>query len=125
MIGLIVLLAATGPNPETTMSGNIPRFGGVCLQLEQWRLFGWGVVGQSHTVDDATSGRWHLPEDDPPCADVPLQTYLIRTPLDAPSGVYRVCGLADGAECLEFGKIPFVSPRSITPAVTTQPNSIP
>lgn len=107
MIGLIVLLAATGPNPETIMSGNIRRFGGVCLQLEQWRLFGWGVVGQTHTVREATSGVWRSTQDDPPCADVPDQTYLVRAPFDAPNGVYRVCGLADDQGCIEFRKVPF------------------
>jgi hypothetical protein len=107
VIALLVVLATTGPRPETEISGSIRRFGRVCLQLERWDLFGWSVIGQTHTVSDTQSGVWHEASDRPPCALVPEQTYLVRMPFEAPNDSYRICGLADEQACVEFRRVPF------------------
>ena len=106
---LLVVLATTGPRPETEISGSIARFGGVCLELERWDLFGWRVVGQTHTVSDIQNGVWHEASDRPPCAAVPKQNYRVRMPFDAPNDSYRICGLADEQACVEFRRVPFES----------------
>ena len=108
VVALLVVLATTGPRPETEISGSIRRFGGVCLQLERWDLFGWRVIGQTHTVSDTQNGVWHKASDRPPCAAVPNQTYLVRMPFEAPNDTYRICGLADEQPCVEFSRVPFV-----------------
>lgn len=107
MAGVLLLLATTGPNPDELASGTIRRFGGVCLELERWQLFGWGVVGQTYTVADTQNGIWHKAIDDPPCAAIPHGTWLIRPPFDGPNGAYRICPLADTEPCLEFTRVPF------------------
>lgn len=107
VVALLVVLATTGPRPETEISGSIRRFGGVCLQLERWDLFGWSVIGQTHTVSDTQNGIWHKASDRPPCAFVPEQTYLVRMPVEAPNDSYRICGLADEQACVEFRRVPF------------------
>ena len=107
VVALLVVLATTGPRPETEISGSITRFGGVCLQLERWDLFGWSVIGQTHTVSDTQNGIWHDASDTPPCALVPEQTYLVRMPFEAPNDSYRICGLADEQACVEFRRVPF------------------
>ena len=107
VIALLVVLATTGPRPETEISGSIRRFGGVCLQLERWDLFGWSVIGQTQTVSDTQNGIWHEASDRPPCAFVPEQTYLVRMPVEAPNDSYRICGLADEQACVEFRRVPF------------------
>lgn len=107
VIALLVVLATTGPRPETEISGSIRRFGRVCLQLERWDLFGWSVIGQTHTVSDTQNGIWHEASDRPPCAFVPEQTYLVRMPVEAPNDSYRICGLADEQACVEFRRVPF------------------
>ena len=104
----IVVLAFTGPRPEPEASGSIRRFGGVCVELERWALLGWSVVGQAYTVADVANGIWYEPTDEPPCADVPTQTYLIRMPNDGQTGAYRLCGLADLEPCIEFTRVPFI-----------------
>lgn len=107
VVALLVVLATTGPRPETEISGSIRRFGRVCLQLERWDLFGWSVIGQTHTVSDTQNGIWHEASDRPPCAFVPEQTYLVRMPVEAPNDSYRICGLADEQACVEFRRVPF------------------
>ncbi len=104
---LIVVLASTGPRPSVEISGSVPRLGGVCLELERWDLFGWNIVGQTHSVADAQTGLWHQAMDTPPCAAVPKQIYRVRMPIDAAYDVYRLCGLADDQPCLEFRRVPF------------------
>jgi hypothetical protein len=79
----------------------------VCLELERWTLFSWSVVGQTYTVEDVASGAWHEAVDDPPCVQVSEQNYRIRMPADAPYDVYRLCGLADDQQCLQFKRVPF------------------
>ena len=106
---LIVVFVTTGPSPEIKASGTIRRFGGVCLELEKWQLFGWSVIGHTHTVANTQEGVWHPPTDSPPCAVVPEQIYLIRPPFDAPNGTYRICGLAEDHACVEFRRVPFES----------------
>jgi hypothetical protein len=104
---LIGVMALTGPRPETEMTGLIRRMGGACVQLEQWGLFGWVIVGQSYSVSDILDGDWHTPpSSNPPCEDVPEAAYLVRMPLEAAPDVYRLCGLADDWGCLEFTMIP-------------------
>lgn len=105
--GVLVVLAFTGPRPDLEISGSVPRYGGVCVELEQWQLFGWQVIGQTHTVLDTRDGVWHEAVAEPPCAEVPLQTYRIRMPIDAPNDAYRICGLADDQACIEFSRTPF------------------
>lgn len=105
---LIVLFGATGPRIEAEASGPIRRTGGACLQLERWGLFGWSVVGQAYGVADIRSGVWHPPLDAPPCdRSVPRQSYMVRQPVDAPLGKYRICGLDDDGSCLEFRRVEF------------------
>ena len=81
--------------------------GGPCLELERWDLFGWNVVGQTHTIDDTRTGTWHRAVADPPCMELTDRQILVRLPPDAPEDVYRLCGLADDRACLEFTKVPF------------------
>ncbi len=107
-LSLLVVLALVGPQPDRTVSGVIRRRGGVCLELEKWGLLGWTVIGQSYTVSDIGTGTWHPPVEEPPCTSIPEALYLIRLPFDAPSGVYRICGLADDQGCTEFRRVPFV-----------------
>lgn len=107
--GLLVVFGLTGPRIEAETSGPLRRTGGVCLQLERWGLFGWGVVGQTYAVIDVRKGRWHPPRDPPPCdPSIPEQAYMVRLPADTPNGKYRICGLGDDEPCLEFRKIEFV-----------------
>ena len=105
--GLIGLLALTGPNPDLEVSGTVRRFGGVCLELERWNLFGWRLVGQTHSVSDMQNGVWHPASNDPPCVDVEHREYLVRPPFDAPDGTYRLCGVVDDEPCVEFRRVPF------------------
>lgn len=107
VVALLVVLVSTGPRPETEISGTIRRIGGVCLQLDRWDLFGWSVVGQTHTVSDTQNGIWREAFESPPCATVPKQNYLVRMPFDAPNDTYRICGLADEQPCVEFRRVPF------------------
>lgn len=109
LVGLVVILAATGPRIDEEASGPIRRLGGVCLTLERWSLLGWQLVGESYTVADTQNGVWHEPTDPPPCAEVPHQIYFIRPPFDAPPGDYRLCGVADSEPCTEFRRIEFVN----------------
>lgn len=106
---LFVVLGLTGPRIEAEASGPVRRTGGVCLQLERWGLFGWDVVGQTYGVLDVRRGRWHPPQDPPPCdRSIPEQLYMVRLPADTPNGRYRICGLSDAEPCLEFRKVEFV-----------------
>ncbi len=100
-VGIAVVLALTGPRVDDEVASSVRRAGGVCLQLEHWGLFGWRIVGQTHTVSDMQSSSWKPPVDDPPCDDVAERDYLVRV-FDQPSGVYRLCGLADDHDCVEF-----------------------
>ncbi len=99
--GIAVLLALTGPQVEEEVVSSVTRPGGVCLQLERWGLFGWRVVGQTHTVSEMQASAWTEPVDDPPCAVVEERSYLVRV-FDQPPGVYRLCGMADDNACVEF-----------------------
>ena len=105
--GLVLLLATTEPNPRLTESGVIRRFGGVCLSLERWDLFGWREIGQTYDVSDALNGDWHSPRSDPPCVVLESRVFQVRPPFDAPPDVYRLCGLADEEPCVEWRKVPF------------------
>ena len=105
--GLIGFLALTGPSPDLEVSGTVRRFGGVCLELERWNLFGWRLVGQAHSVSDMQNGVWHPATAEPPCVEVEHREYLVRPPFDAPNGIYRLCGLADEEPCIEFRRVPF------------------
>lgn len=107
LAGLFLLLSLTGPSPDEEVSGSVRRKGGVCLTLDRWGLFGWRSEGETRTVSDIQQGLWQTPIKPPPCQDVPIQTYLIRLPLDAADGVYRVCGLADESPCITVRKVPF------------------
>lgn len=100
-VGVAVVLALTGPRVDEEVESSIRRSGGVCLQLERWGLFGWKIVGQTHTVSDMQSSVWVPPLDDPPCDVVSERDYLVRV-FDQPTGVYRLCGLADDNDCVEF-----------------------
>lgn len=110
-IALVVLFASTGPRPTEEASGSIRRSGGVCLELEHWSLLGWAPVGQTHSVEDMQNSVWRPPQDAPPCVDVPQREYLVRI-FDQPSGIYRLCGLADDRACVEFRKVPFENSRA-------------
>ena len=100
---LTIVMASTGPEPETEMTGSIPRLGGVCLQLERCGLFGWDIVGQTYTAADQEGANWrNPPRSNPACEMVPEDEYLITLPANSPADVYRVCGLADERPCLEF-----------------------
>ena len=106
-IALIAVMSFTGPDPETDTSGPIVRRGGVCLQLEQWGLFGWVIVGQSHTEADIEEANWHTPpSSSPPCQEVVDNERDISLPSDLGPDVYRLCGLADSLGCLEFTLAP-------------------
>ena len=107
IIALLAVLVSTGPEGEVQISGNVRRFGGPCLQLEQWGLFGWEVVGQTLTVTQVTSGNWQIPVDNPPCSEVDESLLLVRMPLDAKPDTYRICGLADERVCLTVDVVPF------------------
>jgi hypothetical protein len=102
---VIPVMAFTGPRPETEISSPmITRSGGVCLQLEQWGLFGWVIRGQTYTESDLVEANWRTPpSSDPPCEQVPTAEQAVRLPEDAPSDVYRLCGLADDLGCVSFG----------------------
>lgn len=103
---LIVVMATTGPRAGTETTGLITRTGGVCLQLEQWGLFGWVIVGQTYSEADASEGTWNTPpRASPPCEDVPEAEYAIMLPREASPDVYRLCGLADEAGCLTFSLV--------------------
>lgn len=104
---LLLLLYSTGPRPTDEYSGVVWRFGGPCLELERWDLFGWNVVGQTLSIDDTRTGTWHSPVADPSCSAVMDQEILVRLPLDAPEDVYRLCGLADDRACIEFRRVAF------------------
>ena len=113
-VAVILLMAVTGPRPPTQVTtATVTRTGGVCLQLEQWGLFGWVIRGQSHTASDTAEGVWHTPPSpNPPCEDAPIGEQEVRLPEGAAPDVYRVCGLADDLGCLEFG----FSPAQAMPA---------
>lgn len=104
---LLLVLASTGPRPDTEHSGVVRRLGGPCLQLERWALFGWTVVGQTYSIADTRTGTWHEPSADPPCIEMSDRQILVRLPSDAPLDVYQLCGLADDRRCIEFRKVPF------------------
>ncbi|CAN5739933.1 hypothetical protein BH23ACT4_BH23ACT4_04020 [soil metagenome] len=106
---LFVVAAMTGPNPEEERTANFRRLGGPCLQLEQWSLFGWTVIGQTHSLTQTTNGNWQPPTDDPPCQDLDESLILVRMPLDAANDAYRLCGTADDRACLTFNLVEFVS----------------
>jgi hypothetical protein len=105
---VIPLMAFTGPRPETEISSPmITRSGGVCLQLEQWGLFGWVIRGQTYTESDLVEANWRTPpSSNPPCEQVPTAEQVVRLPEDAPPDVYRLCGLADDLGCVPFGLTP-------------------
>lgn len=107
LAALFTLLASTGPRPDTEYSGVVRRLGGPCLELERWDLFGWNVVGQTYSVEDTMTGDWHDPVPEPPCAELEDRQILVRLPADAPNGVYRLCGVTDDRECIEFRRVPF------------------
>jgi hypothetical protein len=100
-VGIVSLLAITGPTVEQEVASSVRRTGGVCLELERWTLMGWSAVGQTHTVRDMQSSSWQPPVADPPCASVPERDYLVRV-FEQPPGVYRLCGLADDNGCVDF-----------------------
>lgn len=109
IVALTIVMATTGPRPETEMTGLMRRLGGACLQLEQWGLFGWDIIGQTYSVSDVRDANWHSPPlTNPPCDTVPEAEYLIRMPLNARPDVYRICGLADDRACIEFTMTEFV-----------------
>ncbi len=106
IVGLVVVMATTGPRPEVEASGSVAREGGVCLQLEQWGLFGWVIVGQTYTQTDVTEGNWHTPPaSNPDCEQVANADYEITLPSPSPSDVYRICGLDDNQPCLDFNLV--------------------
>lgn len=102
--GLLALLLLTAPSVSGEVGGVVRRVGGVCLQLERWTPFGWRVVGQTHSVDDAKGSVWRTPVARPECADVPERQYMVRV-FDRPPGIYRLCGLADDGACLTFRRV--------------------
>ncbi len=106
---LLTVVVMTGPNPDEERTANFRRLGGPCLQLEQWSLFGWTVIGQTHSLTQTTNGTWQTPSDDPPCQDLDDSLILVRMPLDASPDAYRLCGIADDRACLTFNLIEFVS----------------
>lgn len=106
-MAVILLMAFTGPSPETQVSASITRTGGVCLQLEQWGLFGWVIRGQTYTESDLAEASWHTPpSSNPPCEQAPIAEREVRLPDGAAPDVYRLCGLADDLGCLQFGFTP-------------------
>lgn len=104
---LLIVAAMTGPNPDEERTSNFRRLGGPCLQLEQWGLFGWTVIGQTHSLTQTTNGNWQPPSDDPPCQDIDDSLILVRMPLDASLDAYRLCGSADDRACLTFTLVEF------------------
>ena len=75
--------------------------------MEQWGLFGWVIVGQSHTEADIEEANWHTPpSSSPPCQEVVDNERDISLPSDLGPDVYRLCGLADSLGCLEFTLAP-------------------
>lgn len=103
----ILLMAFTGPSPETQVTSSVTRTGGVCLQLEQWGLFGWVIRGQVYTESDLADSDWHTPaSSNPPCEHAPISEQEVRLPEGAAPDVYRLCGLADDLGCLQFGFTP-------------------
>lgn len=109
ILALLIVLASTGPQGDVEISGNIQRLGGPCLQLEQWGLFGWVVIGQTTTVTQLTSGNWQTPVEDPTCPEVTENSFLVRLPIDARPDTYRLCGLADERACITLDLVPFVA----------------
>jgi hypothetical protein len=102
-IVLIAVMATTGPRPDIETTGPIQRAGGVCLQLEEWGMFGWVIVGQTYTRTDLEEADWHTPPvGNPTCASVATAEYTIRMPAGAGPDVYRVCGLDGDRGCTEF-----------------------
>lgn len=110
ILALVTVLASTGPRGDVEVSGNVRRLGAPCLQLEQWGLFGWVVVGQTLTITQVTSGNWQEPVEDPPCSDVDESLLLVRLPIHARPDTYRICGLDDDRACLTVDLVPFESP---------------
>lgn len=107
LAALFTLLASTGPRPDIEHSGTVRRLGGPCLELERWDLFGWNVVGQTYSVEDTMTGNWHDPVPEPPCSELEDRQILVRLPTDAPNDIYRLCGLTDDRQCIEFRRVPF------------------
>jgi hypothetical protein len=104
---VILLMAFTGPNPETQVTSSVTRTGGVCLQLEQWGIFGWVIRGQVYTGSDLADSDWHTPaSSNPPCEQAPIAEQEVSLPEGAAPDVYRLCGLADDLGCLQFGFTP-------------------
>lgn len=107
VVAAILVLSATGPAGDSEITGNVRRLGGPCLELERWGLLGWRLVGQTGSVTQVTSGDWQPPGSDPSCADVDDSLLLVRMPLDAEPGTYRICGRADDRACLIVDLVPF------------------
>ena len=105
---VVVFMAFTGPRPDTEVATAIvTRSGGVCLQLEQWGLFGWVIRGQTYTEADLSGANWHTPPaSNPPCEDTPTAEREVRLPDGAVPDVYRLCGLADDLGCRQFSFSP-------------------
>jgi hypothetical protein len=106
---LLTVAVMTGPNPDDELTANFRRLGGPCLQLEQWGLFGWTVIGHTHSLTQATNGNWQPPSADPPCQDLDDSLILVRMPLDASPDTYRLCGIDDDRACLTFNLVEFES----------------
>ncbi|MEX1038598.1 MAG: hypothetical protein WDZ96_07075 [Acidimicrobiia bacterium] len=106
---LLTVTITTGPDPDEERTANFRRLGGPCLQLERWGLFGWIVIGQTHTLTQTTNGNWQEPQDNPPCQDVDDSLILVRMPLDASPDVYRLCGYEDDRACITFHLVEFES----------------
>lgn len=109
VVALLIVAAMTGPNPDEDRTANFRRLGGPCLQLEQWSLFGWAVIGQTHSLTQATNGNWQPATEDPPCQDLDDSLILVRMPLEASPDAYRLCGVADDRACLTFNLVEFES----------------
>jgi hypothetical protein len=107
VVALLLLMASTGPNPDQRLTSNFRRVGGPCLELEQWGMFGWTVVGQTHSLSQVTSGQWQVPMEGPPCTDIQDTQILVRMPATAPFDDYRICGIADDQGCITFQLVPF------------------
>lgn len=107
VIAIVLVLAATGPRPDLEMNSTIRRMGGPCLQLEQWGLFGWSVIGTTGTMTQATNGDWQAPDAATSCQDVEDGLVLVRLPPDATPDSYRICGTADDEGCLVVRAVPF------------------
>lgn len=105
---VVVFMAFTGPRPETEVdTAIVTRAGGVCLQLEQWGLFGWVIRGQTYTEADLSGANWRTPPaSNPPCEEVATAEREVRLPNGAAPDVYRLCGLADDLGCLQFAFSP-------------------